>query len=55
MVICNIATYADDNTIYSKCEQAFDLWQEQELTSELEPDLWETVDWGNKWLVEFNT
>ena len=25
-VICNIAIYADDITLYSKCDQAFDLW-----------------------------
>ena len=26
-VVCNIAIYADDTTLYSKCEQASDLWQ----------------------------
>ena len=25
-VICNIAIYADDTTLYSKCNQASDLW-----------------------------
>ena len=25
-VICNIAIYADDATLYSKCEQSSDLW-----------------------------
>ena len=25
--ICNIATYADDSTLYPKCDQASDLWQ----------------------------
>ena len=34
--ICNIAIYADDTTLYSKCDQASDLWQELRLTSELE-------------------
>ena len=24
-VICNISIYADDSTLYSKCDQAFDL------------------------------
>ena len=38
-VICVIAIYADDTTLYSKCEQAADLWQQQALTSELESDL----------------
>ena len=25
-VICNIAIYADDTTLYSKCDRASDLW-----------------------------
>ena len=37
-VICNIAIYADDMTLYSKCDQASDLWQQLELASELESD-----------------
>ena len=53
-VICNIATYADDSTLYSKCNQASDLWQQLELASELEFDLRDTMDWGRKWLVDFN-
>ena len=38
-VICNIAIYADHATLYSKCDQASDLWQQLELASELESDL----------------
>ena len=53
-VICNIAIYADDTTLYSKSDQASDLWQKLELASELESDLQDTVDWGRKWLVDFN-
>ena len=53
-VICNIAIYADDTTLYSKCDQASDLWQQLELASELESDLRDTADWGRKWLVDFN-
>ena len=53
-VICNIAIYADDSTLYSKCDQASDLWQQLELASELESDLPDTVYWGRKWLVDFN-
>ena len=34
--ICNIATYADDTTLYSKCDQASALWQQFQLASELE-------------------
>ena len=26
-IICNTAIYADYITLYSKCDQAFDLWQ----------------------------
>ena len=53
-VICNIALYADDTTLYSKCYQASDLWQQIELASELESDLRDTLDLGRKWLVDFN-
>ena len=52
-VVCDIAIYADDTTLYSKCDQASDLWQQLELASELESDLRDTVDWGKKWLVDF--
>ena len=47
-VICNIAIYADDTTLYCKCDQASDLWQQLELTSEFKSDLRDTVDWGRK-------
>ena len=53
-VICNIAIYADDATLYSKCNQASYLWQQLELAFEVESDLQDTVDWGRKWLVDFN-
>ena len=53
-VICNIAIYDDDTTLYCKCNQASDLWQQLELASELESDLQDTVDWGRKWFVDFN-
>ena len=47
-VICDIAIYADDTTLYSKCDQASDLCQQLKLASELESDLRDTVDWGKK-------
>ena len=53
-VICDIAIYPNDTTLCSKCDQASDLWQQLELASELGPDLRDTVDWGKKWLVDFN-
>ena len=53
-VICDFVIYADDTTLYLKCDQATDFWQQLELASELESDLQGTVDWGKKWLVDFN-
>ena len=52
-VICNIAFYADDTTLYSKCDLASDLWHQLQLVSELESDLQHNVDWGRKCLVDF--
>ena len=43
-IICDIAIYIDDTTLYCKCDQASDLWQQLELASELESDLQDTVD-----------
>ena len=53
-VICDIAIYADDTTLYSRCDQASDLWQQLKLASEIESDLRDAVDWGKKCLVNFN-
>ena len=53
-VICDIAIYTDDTTLCSKCDKVSNLWQKLELTSELESDLQETLDWGRKWLADFN-
>ena len=41
--------------LYSKCDQTSDLWKQLELASEVESDLPDTVDWGRKWLADFNT
>ena len=51
-VICNIVIFADDTTLYFKCDPAPDLWQQLESASEY--DLQDTVNWGRKWLVDFN-
>ena len=53
-VICDFAIYADDATLNCKCDQASDLWQQLELASELNSDPRDMVDWGRKWLVDFN-
>ena len=47
-VICDTAIYADDTTLYIKCDRASDLWQQLELASELESDQRDTMDWGKK-------
>ena len=47
-VICDIAFYADDTTLCSRCDRASDLWPQLELASELESDVRDTVDWGKK-------
>ena len=47
-VICDISIYADDTTLYSKCDQGSDLWQQLELASEFESDLRDTLDCAKK-------
>ena len=37
-VICDFAINGDDTTLYLKCDQASNLWQQLELASELESD-----------------
>ena len=51
--IYNTIIYADDTTLYFKCDQTSDLQQQLKLVSGLESDLQGTVDWGRKWLVDF--
>ena len=43
-VFCNITVSADDTALYSKCDQASDLWQQLELASELASDLPGTME-----------
>ena len=60
-VICNVAIYANnvaicnDTTLYSKCDQASNSWQQLELACEIESDLRDNADWDMKWLVDFNS
>ena len=54
-VICNIASYADNTTLYFQSDQASDLWQQLERAVELDSDLQYTVDWCRKWPVDFNS
>ena len=43
--------YADDTTLYSKCGQASDLWQQLRLASQLESDIWDTGLGGGSGLL----
>ena len=40
--------------VNQKCDEASDLWKQLEQASEVESDLQDTVNWGKKWLVDFN-
>ena len=53
MMLSLILLYILMILLYSKCNQASNLWQQLELASELQSDLQETVDWAKKWLVDF--
>ena len=54
IVLSKIAIYADDTTLYCSCDKASDMWKQVEMSSGLESDLRDTVEWGNRWLVSFN-
>ena len=43
-----------NTTLYSKCEQSFNLWQQLILASELKSVLPDIVDRGRNWFVDFN-
>ena len=38
-IVCDIAIYVDDTTLYFKFDQASDLWQQLDWAYELESDL----------------
>ena len=51
-VISNITIYANDTTLYPKCDLWLsDLWQQLKLASEFESDLQDSVNWGRKCLL----
>ena len=53
-LVCNVAIYADDTTLFSKCDQASELWQQVEFSPGFESDLRGIVQWGRKCLVNLN-
>ena len=48
MLSVNIVIYAVNTTIYSKCDQGSDLWQQPEMVAALESDQQDTEIWGRK-------
>ena len=40
--------------LLTKFDHVSDLWQQQQLASELQSHLQDTVDWARKWLADFN-
>ena len=54
IVLSKIAIYADDTTLYCSCDKASGMWKQVEMSSGLESDLRDTVEWDNRWLVSFN-
>ena len=53
-IICNIAIYADDNTIFSISDQAFDMLQQVELVSGEGSGLWILFNVGKTQFVWFD-
>ena len=51
VILLSVAIYI---ALYSNCDQVSDAWQQLQLASKLESDLWDTVDWDSKWFIDFN-
>ena len=49
-----VAIYADGTAFYFSVIGLFFFWHYLELALKPESDLQELVDWGKKWLVDFN-
>ena len=54
-VLCKLAIYADDSTLYSCLGKSSTLFDKVELAANLEYDLRSVVEWGKEWLVTFNS
>jgi len=53
--LSEIAIYADDTTLYSCLGKSGDLFEAVELAGQLQRDLGDITEWGDKWLVSFNS
>ena len=52
-ILSRIGIYADDTTLYSSLGKS-GIFEKVESAGELERDLSDIVEWGNRWLVTFN-
>ena len=53
-LIWNSKIFLELQSLYCKCDQACDLWQQLELVSERKSDLQEIVDGDRRCLIDFN-
>ena len=53
-VICNIAIYSDDTTCCCKYDQVSDLWCNNQNWLLNLNQIYNTLEWSRKWLVDFN-
>ena len=55
-ILSKLAIYADDTTLYSSLERSKEIeWDRLELAADLEYDLRTITEWGDQWLVSFNS
>ena len=54
-ILCKLAIYADDSTLYSCLGKSAKLFDKVEMAADLEYDLRSIVEWGKKWQVTFNS
>ena len=54
-ILCKLAIYADDSTLYSCLGKSAELFDKVEMAADLEYDLRSVVEWGKKWLVTFSS
>ena len=53
LTMLSVIISTDDTPLYSKCDQASDLWQHLNRLPNLNLN-YKTLDWGKKWLVYIN-
>ena len=54
-LMCRVGIFADDTTLYSGLPKSSSIFDKVELAAHLESDLRTVVQWGNKWIVTFNS